>query len=204
MSDSIQSQTGECTSVAIFHRLFYVKTPNFATLDIEDIKRFGVPVTGIDSIDREWRDELILRAVPIAQMVEWHRQGVDIYVQDRADCKIIYELIYAHLTAWRDYVQNNINVVKVPMQDLKDMADLASKVYPYAKEQGLFEQVQRDLFLGEYQQVFNDESDLFLKTPRSKQSLAESVEAAKKEAEERMPHVDVMDMFDQRYRRQVF
>lgn len=193
----------EDTALPIFKRLFLVRTPNLASLDEDYIRRYGVPVTGIEDIDRQWADELVWRYLTINDMIEYYRKGVDIYVQDRKDTKIIYDLIYAHLESFSEFIGHSINATNVPMDDLEDLAAFASLIYPYAKQQPSFQKLRENLYLkqisgdhegkGKLNPVLGDAANLFRKVPRSveqteKQKLAERLRNGEELEETEMPH----------------
>ena len=62
-------------------------------------------------------------------MAEMFSQGINIILQRPEDSVQIYEVVTEHLKIWHNHVKNNINVGKVPIDDLRKMDDFANAVF---------------------------------------------------------------------------
>lgn len=127
-------QVGD-TAYNIFKRHFECRVPYLASLTDDEIEIHGIPYVGDAEYDHYIQNQLVYRYLTINDMVELMRRGVDIRVVKTEDTKAIFEYITEHLRAWKDVVENRVNHLQVPYDDLIDLDKLASLVYPYAKHQ---------------------------------------------------------------------
>jgi hypothetical protein len=125
----------EDTSIKIWEWLFRVSIPYLQSRTMEDLKRYGVTLTGIQEYDEAVNEEWITTAISIVRMVELYKEGVPIRVLDVKDTKTIYEYISLHIQAWKVRLERGINLGDAPIDDLIDMDQFASVVYAEAKYQ---------------------------------------------------------------------
>lgn len=117
----------------IFNCLFYCRVPYLASRTVDDIKQFGMPISGDAAYDRQTANELVHRMITINQMIDYHQRGVQVEVVDPADTKKIYEHISAHLTAWANVLEGSLNKGNAPVDELLMMDNFANTVYSHAK-----------------------------------------------------------------------
>lgn len=107
--------------------------PAFRSRTPDDIRRNGVLVTGIKSLDDGLKDDWVPRLLTIDKMVEFYKQGVPFRIIDTKDTKDIYQVVQTHLTNWLETIRTGLNIGDAPMDDLIAMDRFATSLYPYAK-----------------------------------------------------------------------
>lgn len=155
------------TDYYIFEKMFHCRVPFNQSRSVDHIKHFGTPTCGDPERDRATANELVDRMLTISRMVKYWKEGVHVYVKNRDDCKLIYEYISNHLQAWKNVLENSLNVGDAPIQDLIDLDQFASVVYSHAKYQ-FTQQWVEDVLQRRMSQVLNvSRSQLFVpKTPQ--------------------------------------
>lgn len=129
---AIKIDPNEDSRFYIFDYVIECRFPHLATLSPDYISHFGMPTTGDQNIDRALSEEWIHSFQPIVKMVEFHKDGIPVRIIHRADVKFIYEAVTNHLTRWKERVERGINLGKVPYNDLVELDEFASTVYPEA------------------------------------------------------------------------
>ena len=119
----------------IFFKLFQCRIPNIKTMSLDYVKQFGMPTCGDPILDKETANELVIRMLSIAQMVDFFNQGVTILLVKYTDAKIIYEYISNHLQFWKLQLESGFHVRNAPIEDLVAMDKFAVTVYAHAKYQ---------------------------------------------------------------------
>lgn len=117
----------------IFERRFLVRVPMLASMDDLDIEIYGVPHLNDPEYDNYYQHAEVTRRATINEMVEIMRKGCNIKIINRADTKLIFEIITTHLANMRRLAASSLNA-KIPHQDLLDLDRLASSIYPYARK----------------------------------------------------------------------
>lgn len=123
------------TANLIFDCLFTVRVPDLQTRSEQHIKMFGVHSTGDRAQDMVMANQLITVMLSIAKMVEYHKQGVNIRVVKREDVLTIYDYITRHLQAWKDRLNQGLNIGDAPIDDLISLDQFANVVHESAKYQ---------------------------------------------------------------------
>ena len=123
------------TANLIFDSLFMVRVPDLQTRSEQHIKMFGVHSTGDRTQDMVMANQLITIMIPIAKMVEYHKQGVNIRVVKRQDILTIYDYITRHLEAWKARLNQGLNIGDAPIDDLIKLDEFANVVHESAKYQ---------------------------------------------------------------------
>lgn len=126
MKPKIPDQSG------LWDYYFRVKIPYFQSRPIEDIKRYGVRISGIEAIDRTMDKEMIITELNIDSMFEKWRRGITIRVINYNDTAKIYNLIHSHLVRWAEYLTTGVNIGNAPLKDLIELDKFASVVYDKA------------------------------------------------------------------------
>jgi hypothetical protein len=121
------------TDIKVWEYLYRVRVPYLQYRSIDDIKKFGVGLSGISEIDNDKTNEIIAVMIPISKMVECFSNGVSVLIPNSTDIKDIYDAISDHINAWKKMLQNGINIGDAPIDDLIDMDKFANSVYSYAK-----------------------------------------------------------------------
>jgi hypothetical protein len=123
------------TANLIFDYRFMVRVPDLQTRSEQHIKMFGVHSTGDRAQDIVMANQLITVMISIAEMVEYHKQGVNIRVVKRQDVLTIYDYITRHLQAWKDRLNQGLNIGDAPIDDLISLDQFANVVHESAKYQ---------------------------------------------------------------------
>lgn len=123
------------TEVKVWEYFYRVRVPYLQSRTNEDIRRTGVNVTGIPSIDNDIKNQLVTCMLPIAYMIDYYRNGVHVLIPASTDIKDIYDTISDHLYAWKKMIEYGINIGDAPVDDLIEMDRFANSVYDYAKYQ---------------------------------------------------------------------
>jgi len=102
----------------IWNRLYTVLIPDQVTLSKDYIKKFGVYVTGNKEVDEMLSKNQTCVMIPIATILEYFENGVEIQIPSRQDMIQIYKDIEAYLEEWREHIKYDINL---PLQQHKDL-----------------------------------------------------------------------------------
>lgn len=117
----------------LWDRYYTVKMLYLHSRSVEQVRRYGVRISGIDEIDRYLDRQEITTQLNIDSMFEKHRQGVTIRVLRYEDTAEIYNVIHSHLIAWAEYLSTGVNIGNAPLKDLIELDAFASVVYDKAK-----------------------------------------------------------------------
>lgn len=117
----------------IFKDLYLVRIPVLQMRSVEDIKTFGVPISGDERTDNMMSGESRQVMLPISRLVELHKQGCRIGVVHDRDTRRIYEAISLYLEVWKEKIVNRLNYTNIPQQDLVDLDEFAHAIYDRAK-----------------------------------------------------------------------
>lgn len=121
------------TRFYLFNKLFRCKVPNIQSMSVDYIRHHGMPTVGIPEYDRTMANELVDRMLSVAQMVDYHRRGVEVRVTTRDDTKEIYDVITNHLLAWKRALEATRHPIDAPIDDLIALDEFANVVYPHAQ-----------------------------------------------------------------------
>ena len=121
------------TTVGIFENRFRVRIPYIHSIPVETMRATGVRLSGHADVDNDIKNQIVTVYLTIDQMVEHYRNGVTIFVPDENDIRKIYELIEAHIYAWKAQLRNGVNIGDAPLEDLISMDQFANSVYKHAK-----------------------------------------------------------------------
>lgn len=124
----------QTTGKPIWERLFGIKMRYKDTVDLNTVEIRGVPTTGDSQWDKALLNDWVYKYITIDQMVEYHRNGIAFVITDHKETKDIYEIIHAYLHAWKEHIQNGINIGNAPIDDLMALDALATSMYDHASE----------------------------------------------------------------------
>ncbi len=117
----------------IFKQLYLVRIPVLQMRSIEDIKEFGVPISGDERTDNMMSAESRQVMLPISRLVELFKQGCRIGIVIDSDSRRMYEAISLYLEIWKEKLVNRMNYTNIPQQDLVDLDEFAHAMYDRAK-----------------------------------------------------------------------
>jgi hypothetical protein len=121
------------TAAPLWDRKFRCSVSRNLTTSDYYIETFGFVGTGNPEVDKGLKDEIIDTYVNINTLVGYFRDSIPFRLHRYDDTKIIYELIQAHLDAWKQRLDRAVNISDAPIDDLIALDQLASKVYDKAK-----------------------------------------------------------------------
>lgn len=117
----------------LFDCYFQVRYSHFHAKTKEEIERYGIRVSGIDSYDATMEKQMVDSFMTINMMFEQYRRGLTIRVVNYADTAKIYEIIQKHLATWRTHLSSSMNVCdETFILDLIELDKFASTVYSKA------------------------------------------------------------------------
>ncbi len=118
-----------------FRLFFYpytIMVQQLFTMDQGLAERWGTPTSGNAKLDKEFRSAWVrVRATPV-QMVEFMERGAALQFESFEDATRIYLDIVEHLRGWIKAFDVNPNLRRAPLEDLRQLDELAARVYPYA------------------------------------------------------------------------
>lgn len=117
----------------IFGKRYLCRHSDIQTRHPEDLRTFGVRLTGHDHIDKEQMSSEVTTWVTIATMAHYLRLGVNVKVVRYSDCKEIYEAITRHINAWKHNFSFSLNRSLIPIEDLQALEMLSIQVFPAAR-----------------------------------------------------------------------
>lgn len=103
----------------------------------EEIRRFGVPGTGDEELDRGLNNHLEIRLLSILEMVEFYNRGVDLYFCDRADIPKIYNIANAFLTNWASRIKSDFLYTTYPADELMIIEEFTVSLYNNIESLGI-------------------------------------------------------------------
>lgn len=136
------------TTVRIWEYLYKVRIPTLQSRTIEDIRKYGVRMSGIAAIDRDTDKDMMTTMLSVAVMANYYKEGVPIRVCSQKDVKEIYDSISAHIHAWKSRLERGINIGDAPIDDLILLDKFANVIYEHAKYQFTEETVSSFLIQG--------------------------------------------------------
>ena len=98
----------------------------------EDIKQFGVVMSGDETLDSTVGKRLIHVMLTPAKMAVLHSQDIVIHLTAPGDAKEIYTNVQAHIKTWVAHMSNAYTTNAFPLDDLLMLDEFASTLYPHA------------------------------------------------------------------------
>lgn len=117
----------------LWERYFMVKVNYLKSRPTDQIRRYGVRVSGNPEVDRYLPEQEIVTQMNIDAMFEKYRMGVSVKVINYDDTAEIYRIIHHHLIAWAEYLSTGINIGNAPLKDLVELDVFAGVVYDKAR-----------------------------------------------------------------------
>ena len=94
----------------IWNKLYTVLIPDQLTLSKEYLSKFGTHVTGNKEVDNMLSTNLTTVMIPVAKILEYFDNGVEIHIPSREDMIRIHKDIELYLGEWRDHIKFDINL----------------------------------------------------------------------------------------------
>lgn len=116
----------------IFNYRFICQLAQMHLYTMEYLQQNGYATTGNPVEDRELAKSKVHAQLTIAAMAVYHNQGVSFHLVNPSDAAKIYRILLRHLQDWNSTVNQQFNMVKPPIEDLRMFEDLASTIHPYA------------------------------------------------------------------------
>lgn len=128
-----QRKTTVPTGNDLWDKYFRVRMLYLHSRSIEQIRRYGMRVSGVEEIDQHLDKQEIVTEANIDRMFEKWRAGVTVKVVNYSDTAEIYKIIHSHLIAWAEYLSQGVNIGNAPLKDLIELDQFAGVVYDKAK-----------------------------------------------------------------------
>ena len=124
---------GNKSVLGIFSKRYLCSFNDMQTRHPDELRTFGVRLSGNEVIDRQQRNANITTYITIATMAHYVRMGVAVRIMNYNDSKVIYETISDHIRGWKENYTFSLNKNNVPIEDLQALENLSIKVFPSAK-----------------------------------------------------------------------
>lgn len=118
----------------IFKKRWMCQVQYMHTLSDAKLNIFGISSTGNREHDEAALKQWVRIQLTIADMVEMFSQGIPIIIDNPLQTVNIYETVKEHLSNWHNHVTYNINVGKVPIDDLRKMDLFAASIFNVASK----------------------------------------------------------------------
>lgn len=84
--------------------------------------------------EEHWANEEVTVRRTIVEMALMRKQGISFILVDYRKSSQIYDLIVAHISFWRDRLENSISRIAPPLDDLITLNDFACELVPMARQ----------------------------------------------------------------------
>lgn len=118
----------------IWERLFGIQIQFKDTIPLDQVSSRGIPTVGDSSIDKAVLNDWVYKYITINDMVEYHRNGISFMITNHKETGDIYKIIHEYLLAWKERVENGLNIGNAPLEDLIALDAFATSIYPHACE----------------------------------------------------------------------
>ena len=117
----------------MFDKYFHVRYSHFLSRTTDQLRRYGVRVTGDAEFDSTHEKEVVDTFMHIAGLFDLFKRGVTVSVVKYSDTAEIYRIVQSHLATWRAYLTSGIHAAPEDvLEDLVDMDRFASVIYDKA------------------------------------------------------------------------
>lgn len=116
----------------LWFKKYHVRVPHIQMLSIEEIEE-GLPTSGDEHHDHASRWEPRHLLLPVHRLAELWGSGANVHFVNSKDTLQIYNDVSAHLVAWKNHIQNEVNYGEVPADDLLLLDQFANSIYEHAK-----------------------------------------------------------------------
>lgn len=118
----------------IWERLYTARIPNIPTMDTDYIKTRGIHVTNDRNIDKMIKTDKVTVMIPIAKILEYYTEGIEIEILSREDLLSIHKSIELYLDEWKQHLTYDINLDKNQYKELLvSLEKLSKDIYERAK-----------------------------------------------------------------------
>lgn len=118
----------------IWSKLFLVSIKYKYLQSDDELRMFGLSSVYDTDLDNSTHNQLIDIMINIDKMVEYYRKGITVNIKVHSDTKIIYNIINEYLFAWKNRLNNGINIGIAPLDDLLLLDQFAGSIYSFAKD----------------------------------------------------------------------
>ena len=112
--------TKESAVYKIFYWPFRFRIPYHNLIDYESAEKFGV--RGNPEAAKEQALAMVDVLLTINQMIDFYREGATLQLVQLTDAKIIYQILYDHLSMWVEAFAESPWSYRPPLEDLKLMS----------------------------------------------------------------------------------
>lgn len=93
----------------IWEDLYTVCIPDAITMNPDYVRKFGVNISGMEDLDKNFVDHYVTVKIPIIEIMQYFEEGIIVQVPSREDMILIHKNIDLYLTEWANYLSNAIN-----------------------------------------------------------------------------------------------
>lgn len=130
----------------IWENIYYCSVRYKDSVSIDELKTFGMPTVGDAGIDHDIHNQPLYVAITINDMVEYFRKGITVTLRNNNDAERIYNVVNRYLLAWKEQIENGVNIGDAPYDDLLLLDEFAKVLYPQAKTFSAIDKPSTDLF----------------------------------------------------------
>lgn len=190
---SLEIDPNKDSSFYIWEPLFKVSISQLHTTSTTYLRMFGSPTTGDPDTDRVLANQDLVTYISIAKMIEHYKKGVAIRVINYNDTKRIYDYIENHIHAWKNNLQNGVNIGGAPIEDLIILDRFASTVYQHAKH--LISQEELDSFLVKSMSKIQTINKFNIIKPLEDKVKTVTINASEEPEDKYVPRESLIDIF---------
>lgn len=118
----------------IWDTLYRVSVPDQLTQSPEYLRKFGTYVTGNKEVDAMLTRNMTTVMIPVAKILEYYEQGVEIHILNREDMIKIHKDLELYLNEWRERLRIDINLQVSEYKPLiLSLEKLSKELYNKAK-----------------------------------------------------------------------
>ena len=134
MSASNLAKTDEHTAAfKIFHYIFICQMSAMHLYSDEELEHYGSISSGDREFDKAMATDLTTVQLTISRIAELSDEGVPVILTNPEDSARIYKIIQEHLDDWDRNSRTNLNLGNVPVEDLRKLELVKTKVAEVAK-----------------------------------------------------------------------
>jgi len=117
------------TSKGLWDRLYRVFVQEVYLHSTSHVKMYGSYITMLPIVDSDARNRSVEVYINIDKIIEYHREGARVILQDKKDLVNIYQVIETHLREWYTTIMQRTRTGKPPYDDLITLDQYCQSIY---------------------------------------------------------------------------
>lgn len=122
------------TAERIFFVRYQISVPAYAVTGTQHYQQRGIATSNNKDYAKSESNEPVFLNYPISRIAELVADGISITFVTPKNTLEIYRAITDHLAAWKKAAMQDMHKLNIPRDDLITLNDLASKVFPIARQ----------------------------------------------------------------------